>query len=139
MFSFVCSYEPELHPGVTYRIRYPKATLKIFSTGSITITAPCVANVESAVKHIFPLVYAFRKPKSVADLNSSDIEKYLAPPGSSPEHFGSKAEDDGDEAPNGGNGVVAAAADAQNRKRKHTAAFGHSGDLDSASGTGGAD
>lgn len=32
------SYEPELHPGVTYKLRYPKATLKIFSTGSITVT-----------------------------------------------------------------------------------------------------
>ena len=32
------SYEPELHPGVTYRIKEPKATLKIFSTGSITVT-----------------------------------------------------------------------------------------------------
>lgn len=34
----MCSYEPELHPGVTYRIKDPKATLKIFSTGSITVT-----------------------------------------------------------------------------------------------------
>lgn len=32
------SYEPELHPGVTYKLRFPKATLKIFSTGSITVT-----------------------------------------------------------------------------------------------------
>lgn len=32
------SYEPELHPGVTYKLKYPKATLKIFSTGSITVT-----------------------------------------------------------------------------------------------------
>lgn len=32
------SYEPELHPGVTYKMRDPKATLKIFSTGSITVT-----------------------------------------------------------------------------------------------------
>lgn len=35
------SYEPELHPGVTYKLRYPKATLKIFSTGSITVTGKC--------------------------------------------------------------------------------------------------
>jgi len=41
-FTFVfvsCgSYEPELHPGVTYRLKSPKACLKIFSTGSITVT-----------------------------------------------------------------------------------------------------
>lgn len=32
------SYEPELHPGVTYKLKEPKATLKIFSTGSVTVT-----------------------------------------------------------------------------------------------------
>ncbi|KAK3787280.1 hypothetical protein RRG08_056001 [Elysia crispata] len=50
------SYEPELHPGVTYKIKEPKATLKIFSTGSITVTAPSVENVQHAIEHIYPLV-----------------------------------------------------------------------------------
>ncbi|XP_023342345.1 TATA-box-binding protein 1 [Eurytemora carolleeae] len=50
------SYEPELHPGVTYKLKQPKATLKIFSTGSITVTAPSVANVQAAVEHIYPKV-----------------------------------------------------------------------------------
>uniref|UniRef100_A0A8W7PW94 TATA box-binding protein-like 1 n=1 Tax=Anopheles coluzzii TaxID=1518534 RepID=A0A8W7PW94_ANOCL len=36
------SYEPELHPGVTYKLHSPRATLKIFSTGSITVTGKCV-------------------------------------------------------------------------------------------------
>jgi len=36
------SYEPELHPGVTYRLKSPKACLKIFSTGSITVTGNIV-------------------------------------------------------------------------------------------------
>lgn len=40
-----------------------KAVLKIFQTGSITITAPSVHNVQMAVEHIYPLVYEFRKPK----------------------------------------------------------------------------
>ncbi|GBN67896.1 TATA box-binding protein-like protein 1 [Araneus ventricosus] len=31
-------YEPELHPGATYKIKELKATLKIFTTGSITVT-----------------------------------------------------------------------------------------------------
>jgi transcription initiation factor TFIID TATA-box-binding protein len=35
---FLSSYEPELHPGVTYKLTQPKATLKIFSTGSVTVT-----------------------------------------------------------------------------------------------------
>lgn len=38
MISFMHSYEPELHPGVTYKLKEPKATLKIFSTGSVTVT-----------------------------------------------------------------------------------------------------
>ncbi|CAC5407581.1 TBP [Mytilus coruscus] len=58
------SYEPELHPGATYRIKEPKATLKIFTTGSITVTAPCVDNVQSAIEHIFPLVAEFKAVKS---------------------------------------------------------------------------
>uniref|UniRef100_A0A1Q3FWA8 TATA box-binding protein-like 1 n=1 Tax=Culex tarsalis TaxID=7177 RepID=A0A1Q3FWA8_CULTA len=58
------SYEPELHPGVTYKLYNPKATLKIFSTGSITVTAASVAFVQSAIEHIFPLVYEFRKKRT---------------------------------------------------------------------------
>nr|CAG4638711.1 EOG090X0CO7 [Cyclestheria hislopi] len=66
----VASYEPELHPGVTYRLKEPKATLKIFSTGSITITAPSVSNVQAAIEHIFPLVSEFRKERSPEDIQA---------------------------------------------------------------------
>lgn len=66
-FKKAASYEPELHPGVTYKLEDPKATLKIFSTGSITVTAASVANVQAAIEHIFPLVYDFRKKRSPAD------------------------------------------------------------------------
>ncbi|XP_011863305.1 PREDICTED: TATA box-binding protein-like protein 1 [Vollenhovia emeryi] len=60
-------YEPELHPGVTYKLTDPKATLKIFSTGSVTVTAPNVEAVEKAILHIYPLVYEFRKERSAED------------------------------------------------------------------------
>ncbi|GBP05938.1 TATA box-binding protein-like protein 1 [Eumeta japonica] len=60
-------YEPELHPGVTYKLYNPKATLKIFSTGGVTITARSVSDVQSAVERIYPLVYEFRKPRTPAD------------------------------------------------------------------------
>jgi transcription initiation factor TFIID TATA-box-binding protein len=33
-----CSYEPELHPGATYKLKEFKTTFKIFTTGSITLT-----------------------------------------------------------------------------------------------------
>lgn len=41
------SYEPELHPGVTYKLKVPKATLKIFSTGSITVTGNFIIIIKS--------------------------------------------------------------------------------------------
>lgn len=53
-------YEPELHPGVTFKMQDPKATLKIFSTGSITVTAASVNAVESAIQRLYPLVHEFR-------------------------------------------------------------------------------
>lgn len=59
----MCSYEPEIHPGATYRFKDVSATLKIFQTGAITITAPSVGAVQSAVEHIYPLVFVFKKPK----------------------------------------------------------------------------
>ncbi|KFQ85210.1 TATA box-binding protein-like 1, partial [Phoenicopterus ruber ruber] len=48
------SYEPELHPAVCYRIKTLRATLQIFSTGSITVTGPNVKAVASAVEQIYP-------------------------------------------------------------------------------------
>ncbi|EFN75083.1 TATA box-binding protein-like protein 1 [Harpegnathos saltator] len=60
-------YEPELHPGVTYKLKEPKATLKIFSTGSVTVTAPNVASVQAAIEYIYPLVYEFRKERTAED------------------------------------------------------------------------
>ena len=65
------SYEPELHPGVTYKIKNPKATLKIFSTGSITVTAPSVANVQAAIEHIYPKVFEFQKKKELAEIEAA--------------------------------------------------------------------
>ncbi|KAK3867603.1 hypothetical protein Pcinc_026958 [Petrolisthes cinctipes] len=67
-FRSAASYEPELHPGVTYRIEYPKATLKIFSTGSITVTAPSIDNVQSAIEHIYPLVQEFGKQRTEEEM-----------------------------------------------------------------------
>lgn len=63
----IASYEPEIHPGVTYKIPNSKSVLKIFSTGSITITARSVLQVQQAVEHIFPLVYEFQKQKPPVD------------------------------------------------------------------------
>uniref|UniRef100_T1JKA4 TATA box-binding protein-like 1 n=1 Tax=Strigamia maritima TaxID=126957 RepID=T1JKA4_STRMM len=69
------SYEPELHPGVTYKLKDPKATLKIFSTGSITVTAPSVLNVQLAIEHIFPIVYEYRRNVKDGDDDKSKTKR----------------------------------------------------------------
>ncbi|MBV97552.1 TATA box-binding protein-like protein 1, partial [Eschrichtius robustus] len=54
-------YEPELHPAVCYRIKSLRATLQIFSTGSITVTGPNVKAVATAVEQVYPFVFESRK------------------------------------------------------------------------------
>ncbi|XP_071515168.1 TATA box-binding protein-like 1 isoform X2 [Panulirus ornatus] len=80
-FRTAASYEPELHPGVTYKIDHPKATLKIFSTGSITVTAPSINNVQSAIEHIYPLVREFGKVRTqeeMAEFQRNQARRHLA-------------------------------------------------------------
>jgi len=57
------SYEPEIHPGAVYKWKEQKASLTIFQTGAMTLTAPSVAAVDAAVQHIYPLVFEFKKEK----------------------------------------------------------------------------
>lgn len=76
----IACYEPELHPGVTYKIKDLRATLKIFATGSITVTAPSVPNVQQAIEQIFPLVYEFRKERTPDDPRSSYPRKAPSKP-----------------------------------------------------------
>lgn len=73
------SYEPELHPGVTYKIKPLKATLKIFSTGSITVTAPCVANVQEAIEQIYSLLTDYKMEKRDPSGQEVFVNKYIYP------------------------------------------------------------
>ncbi|KAL2082413.1 hypothetical protein ACEWY4_022231 [Coilia grayii] len=57
----IASYEPEIHPAASYRIKNIRATIQIFSTGSITLTGPNVQNVATAVEQIYPLLFECRK------------------------------------------------------------------------------
>ncbi|KAK6489031.1 TATA box-binding protein-like protein 1 isoform X1 [Huso huso] len=59
----LASYEPELHPAALYRIKDIKATLQVFSTGSITVTAPSVQFIATAIEQIYPLVFECRKTR----------------------------------------------------------------------------
>ena len=59
------NFDPEHNPGVTYKFEYPKATLKIFRTGSITIIARSESDMKTALESIYPLIRPFQKPKTV--------------------------------------------------------------------------
>jgi hypothetical protein len=56
-----CSYEPELHPGATFKLLKIKATLKLFTTGSITLTAPSVLVAKEAINQIYPILLEFKR------------------------------------------------------------------------------
>lgn len=68
-----CSYEPELHPGATYKLIKIKATLKLFTTGSITLTAPSVMLAQEAINQIYPILLEFKR--SFPDQSSQAVVK----------------------------------------------------------------
>ena len=60
-FQKECSYEPELHPGATFKLSDIKTTLKLFTTGSVTLTAPSVSVAQQAVNRMYPILYEYRR------------------------------------------------------------------------------
>ncbi|XP_078176823.1 TATA-box-binding protein 2-like [Carex rostrata] len=58
------SYEPEVFPGLIYRMRQPKLVLLIFQSGKIVITgAKKTDEIHSAFSNIFPVLPDFRAPE----------------------------------------------------------------------------
>eukprot|EP01091_Cochliopodium_minus_P020336 TRINITY_DN8852_c0_g1_i1.p1 TRINITY_DN8852_c0_g1~~TRINITY_DN8852_c0_g1_i1.p1 ORF type:complete len:424 (+),score=103.63 TRINITY_DN8852_c0_g1_i1:22-1272(+) len=58
-----CRFEPELFPGLIYKMIEPKVTLLIFVSGKIVITgAKTKKGVEAAFKNISPVLSNFKKP-----------------------------------------------------------------------------
>ncbi|KAG6493168.1 hypothetical protein ZIOFF_048145 [Zingiber officinale] len=57
-----CSYEPELFPGLIYRMKQPKIVLLIFVSGKIVITGAKVREeTYLAFENIYPVLTEFRK------------------------------------------------------------------------------
>ena len=69
------TYEPELHPGVTVKYKSPKATLKVFSTGSVTITAACTNIVNWVVQDIYPRLVNFQRQRNEGDISAMRKQK----------------------------------------------------------------
>ncbi|KAL8136295.1 hypothetical protein AgCh_010764 [Apium graveolens] len=56
------SYEPELFPGLIYRMRQPKIVLLIFVSGKIVITGAKVREeIYTAFENIYPVLTEFRR------------------------------------------------------------------------------
>ncbi|CAI7929314.1 unnamed protein product [Closterium sp. NIES-54] len=81
-----CSYEPELFPGLIYRMKQPKIVLLIFVSGKIVLTGAKVRDeIYQAFENIYPVLNLYRKIQAVAavlvavfvglqsHLNSSDF------------------------------------------------------------------
>ncbi len=57
-----CSYEPELFPGVVYRLLEPKVSLLIFVSGKVVITGGRNReDIITAFKSIYPVLHKYRK------------------------------------------------------------------------------
>ncbi|KAI5055695.1 hypothetical protein GOP47_0029216 [Adiantum capillus-veneris] len=62
VLSNFSTYEPELFPGLFYRMRQPKLTIGLFVSGKITIAGAKDENqIDEALKKIYPILTPFRK------------------------------------------------------------------------------
>ena len=69
------SYEPEVFPGLIYRMEKPKITLLIFDSGKINfVGAKKQEDITEAYKKIYPLVVKFEN-KNKKKINDNEIEK----------------------------------------------------------------
>ena len=60
------TYEPELFPGLIYRMTEPKMTVLIFVSGKLVITgAKSQESLQAAVEYIYPHLAEFRKKNLV--------------------------------------------------------------------------
>ncbi|KCZ75103.1 TATA-box-binding protein, partial [Anncaliia algerae PRA109] len=60
--SSFCSYEPELFPGLIYRMVKPKIVLLIFVSGKIVLTGAKLRNeIYEAFDNIYPVLTQYRK------------------------------------------------------------------------------
>lgn len=63
------TYEPELFPGLVYRMEDPKVVLLVFVSGKIVITgAKNIVSLSQAIENIFPKISEFRKKNIVTHM-----------------------------------------------------------------------
>ncbi|EDQ92190.1 uncharacterized protein MONBRDRAFT_31304 [Monosiga brevicollis MX1] len=58
-----CTYEPEIFPGLVYRMVKPKVVLLIFVSGKVVVTgAKSRQTIHDAINAIYSILQQFRKP-----------------------------------------------------------------------------
>ncbi len=69
--SRFCSYEPEMFPGLIYRMNKPKIVLLIFVSGKIVLTGAKDRNdIFLAFQTIYPTLLSFKKKKESTSIMS---------------------------------------------------------------------
>jgi transcription initiation factor TFIID TATA-box-binding protein len=70
--SHYCSYEPEMFPGLIFRMLKPKIVLLIFVSGKIVLTGAKERNdIFLAFQNIYPLLINFKKKELIPSMDSS--------------------------------------------------------------------
>lgn len=63
---YVMQYEPELFPGLIYRLDNPRVVILIFVSGKIVVTgARSRTDILDGVQKIYPVLFKFRKAPSM--------------------------------------------------------------------------
>ena len=67
-----CSYEPELFPGLVYRMHQPKIVLLIFVSGKVVLTGgKSPENLYDGFKKIYPILCRFSKHQITARVGTA--------------------------------------------------------------------
>eukprot|EP00752_Nemacystus_decipiens_P015753 g14064.t2 len=76
-----CNYEPELFPGLIYRLNQPKICVLIFVSGKVVLTgAKSVEQLEAGFKAVYPMLLQFKKATVLLQTSASaSTEPYLEP------------------------------------------------------------
>ena len=75
-----CHYEPELFPGLIYKMEKPKVVLLIFTSGKINLAgAKTKQQIEDAFQKIYPVLFKYNKERVEAErkkkLQASAVSK----------------------------------------------------------------
>lgn len=63
-----CHYEPELFPGLIYKMEKPKVVLLIFTSGKINLAgAKTKQQIEDAFQKIYPVLFKYNKERVEAE------------------------------------------------------------------------